>query len=74
MDRASSFAAQKESALTTRDDHGMGIFTDRVHDCLEMTLVFRALYETCSSADKTVASRSSHDRVGFAPFTSTAVN
>ena len=59
------------------DEKGLspgGLVTNRVHDCLEVTLVLRALDETCSSANKTVARRSSHYCVSFAPFASTVTN
>ena len=51
-----------------------GVFTDRVHDCLEMTLILRPLDETSGSADKTVSSRGSHYCVCFAAFASTVTS
>lgn len=74
VDHASNVPAQRKSQLVKKDHHGVGVVTDRVHDCLEMTLVFRALDKTCSSANETVARRSSHNCVSFASFTSTVTN
>lgn len=66
--------AQRWSPLVEEDYHQVGVVTDRVHDCLEMTLILRALDERCSSANETVARRSSHYCVSFAPFATTVTN